>query len=64
MRDLIYRVNWPQLSSIIPDLELNRITTWTAVAIRQGVLQIVEQRSSLISSPPIYGVRLEIDHNT
>ena len=64
MRDLIFRVNWPLMSGVIPELELNRITTWMAVVRRQGVIQIVEDRSSLTSAPPIHGVQLEIDNNT
>lgn len=65
MRDLTYRINWPLMSKVIPDLELNRITSWGAIAIFQSILQIAGSQASLApASSTLNAVQLEIDHNT
>jgi hypothetical protein len=66
--EFLMRVNWPQTSSVINDLRLNRITQWTAA-------QVIVQTFPMI--PPAIGaavigvhsnlhhvVKLEIDHST
>jgi hypothetical protein len=33
MRDMMFRVNWPAVSALMPENYLNRITTWASVTI-------------------------------
>jgi hypothetical protein len=65
MRDLIYRINWPRMSAVIPDLELNRITSWGSMNISKALLQMTGQQMSIAAAgPALHTVRLEIDHST
>jgi hypothetical protein len=65
MRELIYRINWPQMSKVIEELELNRITNWSAIRFTQNLLQLTGPQVSMTSSGVHrHAVRLEIDHNT
>jgi hypothetical protein len=64
-RELIYRINWPQKSQVIPDLDLNRITNWSSVAIARNLLQLAGAEITIAQTgEAINAVRLEIDHNT
>jgi hypothetical protein len=66
MRELFFRINWPQISSVVPGLEINRLTGWSSLIFSQNILQ--NTGSELIVSQagqgPSYAVSLEIDHNT
>jgi hypothetical protein len=67
MRDLLFRVNWPVKSSIVPELSINRITSWASVRISLGALLVSSGGAppQLQMAPsPVDCVRLEIDHNT
>ena len=65
MRELIYRINWPQMSKVIPDLELNRITNWSAVNVTRKLLQMTGAEMSVAAAGPLLqAVRLDIDHST
>lgn len=65
-RELIYRINWPKMSEVIPDLELNRITGWSSVNFRPMLVQLQTGGEMAVSSSDVelYTVRLEMDHNT
>jgi hypothetical protein len=65
MRELIFRINWPQKSGVVPDLLLNRITGWGAITISINYMQIgsgVTVTSSSDEQP--FAVSLDMDHNT
>jgi hypothetical protein len=65
MRDLIFRVNWVAKSKAVPDLQINRITSWAAVRISLGTLIVAGAAPAQVQlGPPADCVRLEIDHNT
>jgi hypothetical protein len=65
MRDLIYRVNWPQESKVAQGLCLNRITNWSALQASALLIQVGGVASTAASSPAEkFAVRLEMDHNT
>jgi hypothetical protein len=66
MRELVFRVNWPQPSKVIKDHTLNRITNWSSLRLVQQVLQIDAAGGNQMTSPApsIYAVRLEMDHST
>jgi hypothetical protein len=65
MRELIYRINWPQRSKESDDININRITIWNALRLGSGVLQLTggQVQASRIASES-YAVRLEFDHST
>lgn len=66
MRDLVYRVNWPRTSKIAPGLEMNRLTSWSSVNIKSGLLQLTDAglEPNLLHPQAIDVARLEIDHST
>ncbi|MBX9847534.1 MAG: hypothetical protein K2Z80_37735 [Xanthobacteraceae bacterium] len=65
MRDFIYRVNWPRQSSVKKDLEINRISTWTSMFVRGGLVQMTDKGVSVgMHSRELHATRLELDHNT
>lgn len=65
MHDLIFRINWPAKSKVVPDLQINRITSWAAVRISLGTLLLTGAAPAQVQlAPPTDYVRLEIDHNT
>ena len=63
MQELMFRVNLPTHSNVIPHLTINRINTWSAIRI---VYSNFEPSSPipLMNTPQLDGVRLEIDNNT
>jgi hypothetical protein len=64
-RELVYRINWPQKSDAIPDLDLNRITNWSSVTVARNLLQVAGAEMTIAQTgETINAVRLEIDHNT
>jgi hypothetical protein len=64
VHDLLFRINWPQNSTALNGLTLNRITTWS---VQQYQLQFFVPDGN---SPATFlrelthGLRLELDHNT
>ena len=65
MREVIFRVNWPEDSTVVRGLRVNRITTWSTIQYGSALVQITGQSISAASrSPEKFAVRLEIDHNT
>jgi hypothetical protein len=64
--DFFYQINWPRASSVVPKLRLNRLTRWTALAVRSVNLQIDDNKATVQSSPPDGEnyCRLECDHST
>jgi hypothetical protein len=65
MREIIFRVNWPENSSVVKELQLNRITNWSAIQVSTALLQMTGQEIAATGGPPErFAVRLEIDHNT
>ena len=64
-RELIYRINWPKISNVVPDLELNRITNWSSMNFRPMLLQLQAGEVAVTQvKSELYSVRLEMDHNT
>ena len=65
MRELFFRVNWPQQSKSLGGISLNRITNWSAIQVASVIVQMVGQAVSTSSGlPEKFAVRLEVDHNT
>jgi hypothetical protein len=65
MRELVYRINWPQMSNVVPGLELNRITGWSTVGVAMATFQVASPQTLMeTAGPTLHFVRLEIDHNT
>ena len=65
MRDLLFRVNWRKNSKVVPELSINRLTTFSAVQISLATFALdsaTPAKVSLTSRSDF--VRLEIDHNT
>jgi hypothetical protein len=66
MRELIFRVNWPEKSKIIQGLEINRLTGWASQVFASNLL--LNTGSGLVvhesKHDPVHTVSLEIDHNT
>jgi hypothetical protein len=65
MQELLYRVNWPQTSSVDSALKLNRITNWNAMRYSIGFFQ-VGGGGQFETTPTreAFAVRFEFDHNT
>jgi len=63
MRELIYRINWPQESKAVKGLSLNRITNWSGVQVSAVLLQVGSGVTTAGGRPEKFAVRLEIDHN-
>jgi hypothetical protein len=64
-REVIYQVNRPIASKSMPGLELNRITTWSAL--RTGIGTIILSGGNLITTAvgdPQFFARCECDNNT
>lgn len=64
-REVIYHVNRPVQSESVPDLELNRITTWGAL--RSGIGSLAISGGNLITTSiaePRFFARCECDNNT
>ena len=65
MRELLYRVNWPRQSAVVPGLEINRLTTWSALMVALGLLQVTGKEMTVANmESEIHAVRLDLDHNT
>jgi hypothetical protein len=64
MRDLIFRVNWPQKSTAAPGLQVNRITHWSAIRLHRVLVQVGGADASVAHGVTSHFVRLEVDHNT
>jgi hypothetical protein len=65
MRELIFRINWPVKSAVVPDLALNRITTWASIFLQSVRVQLGGGTPSVYSGAKKRDfVRLELDHNT
>lgn len=65
LRDILFRINWPQNSTTLNDLTLNRLTTWQ---VQQVTVQVLvpdgnSPTASFVEEPaPV--LRLDLDHNT
>ena len=65
MRELVYRVNWPQQSSVVNGLELNRLTTWNSIMFARGLMQITGAEVTMATAESsLNAARLEFDMNT
>jgi hypothetical protein len=65
MRELIFRVNWPEKSVVLNDLTLNRITNWSAIQIGSTIFQMAGAAITAETLPAEkFAIRLEFDHNT
>jgi hypothetical protein len=64
MRELIFRINWPLESTAVPNLRINRITNWNSVRLRNVLLQLGDNATSVAPGRAFNFVRLETDHNT
>jgi hypothetical protein len=64
--DFFYQINWPRVSTVVSELRLNRLTRWSAIAVRSLSLQVDDNKASVLSGPSggqDY-CRLECDHST
>lgn len=60
-RDLFFQINWPVVSTSVPELVINRLTKWAVLAARG----IAITPSGVTSSPPeAWATTLEIDFST
>jgi len=64
LRDLLFRVNWPQNSTAVDGLTLNRLTTWSVVRIRLQMLVPDGTGPARFTDELATALRLELDHNT
>ena len=62
--DLLYQVNRPRESQVVPDMQINRLTKWSVI--RYGVMSIVigPAEQEIESSSAALAARLEMDINT
>ncbi|WOH58508.1 hypothetical protein [Bradyrhizobium sp. BWC-3-1] len=64
MRDVLLRINWPQNSTAVDGLTLNRITTWSVQQYQIQMFVSDGNSPAAFANELTYGVRLELDHNT
>lgn len=64
MRDLLFRINWPQNSTSVNGLLINRITTWSVLQYQVAMFVPDQSGPATIVNDSTYGLRLELDHNT
>jgi hypothetical protein len=65
MRDLLFRINWPEESHVLPGLSINRLTTWASMKRwPAAVILTGDQLSVGTDGDEVYAVSLEIDNNT
>jgi hypothetical protein len=62
MQDLMYRINWPQESKLIPGLVINRLTTFSGLQLFWRVF--VGDSILQPSGQDAHALRLELDLNT
>lgn len=63
--DLLFRINWPRLSTTAEALRLNRLTTWSVQHVQLQLM--VDGSHSAASSETVLStslLKLELDHNT
>lgn len=65
-REMIFRINWPLESNVVPALTLNRLTTFTSMMFGQMMLQGHTGHVTMMPTSPnmIHVTSLETDHNT
>jgi hypothetical protein len=64
--DFFYQINWPRASAAVTPLRLNRLTRWTALAVRAVNVLVEDNKTSVQTSSPD-GENfcwLECDHST
>jgi hypothetical protein len=66
MRELIFKINWPQESKVIQGLEINRISGWSSLIISTNLVQMGLTGIPMAQNAPnsTHAVSLELDHNT
>ena len=64
MRELIYRVSWPQKSKVVDGMTFHRITTWAALQIQLQLVVQTGMRSSTTETEATQVIRFEFDHST
>jgi hypothetical protein len=64
LNDLLFRVNWPQNSTAVSGLILNRLTTWSVIQIQLQMLVPDGNSSTTYVNELANALRLELDHNT
>ena len=64
MRELIYRVSWPEKSKVIDGVTLHRITTWAALQIRLQLVVQTGMKSTTTETEATQVIRFEFDHST
>jgi hypothetical protein len=64
LKELSFRINWPVKSASVSGLTLNRITQWAVLEIRvQAMIPMMTAKPAVDDSPPIFAIRLDLDHN-
>jgi hypothetical protein len=64
MRELVYRVSWPQKSKVIAGVTLHRITTWAALQIQLQLVIQTGMKSTTTETEATQVIRFEFDHST
>jgi hypothetical protein len=64
LHDLLFRVNWPQNSTAVNGLILNRLTTWSVIQIQLQMLVADGNSPATYVNELANALRLELDHNT
>lgn len=64
MHDLLFRINWPQNSTSMNGLSLNRITTWSVLQYQVAMFVSDGSSPATFVNEGTHGLRLELDHNT
>ena len=63
MRDFLYRINWPKQSSVIPNMLINRLTTWTVSNFTVGNISL-DNPAGVVQGDEKTAARLEVDNST
>jgi hypothetical protein len=65
LRDVMFRINWPQKSQVDDSLMINRLTTWQVQQVQQLQVVVADgNSSSALVNSVAFVTRLELDHNT
>jgi hypothetical protein len=63
MRDFQYRINWPKQSSVIPNMLVNRLTTWTVFNLTVANISL-DSPAGVVQRDEKTAARMEVDNST
>ena len=64
MSELHYQINWRRQSTVVPDLEINRLMKWSVARTQRVQLQIQPMGTPTPIGPERLAAKLEVDINT